>query len=230
MIKEVLSKFLSRRSIFIYNSEGSRDRQVVNALREKIILNSEGVLHLGAHEGQEATYYFKLGAKVIWIEAIPEKHKILLHNISKFPNQKSILALLGSKKKLVKFNVSSNNGQSSSIYNFGNDIQFHKSIYMENHKMLTMKRLDSLLSEKTIVKYTHWVVDVQGAELEVLKGAGKLLDYCYSLEVEVTSRDLYRGGANAQEVINFLLLRGFINIQEHKIGYHEDLLCIRVHR
>ena len=217
------------RGIFLYNSEGSRDRQVVNSLREKIILNSEGVLHLGAHEGQEAAYYFKLGVKVIWIEALPEKHKILLHNISKFSNQKSILALLGSKKGLIKFNVSSNDGQSSSIYNFGNDIQF-KNLNMENHKMLTMKRLDSLLSEKAIVKYTHWVVDVQGAELEVLKGAGKLLDYCYSLQVEVTSRDLYRGGANAQEVINFLLLRGFINIQEHKIGYHEDLLFIRVHR
>ena len=229
MIREVLSKFLNSRGIFLYNSEGSRDRQVVNSLREKIILNSEGVLHLGAHEGQEAAYYFKLGVKVIWIEALPEKHKILLHNISKFSNQKSILALLGSKKGLIKFNVSSNDGQSSSIYNFGNDIQF-KNLNMENHKMLTMKRLDSLLSEKAIVKYTHWVVDVQGAELEVLKGAGKLLDYCYSLQVEVTSRDLYRGGANAQEVINFLLLRGFINIQEHKIGYHEDLLFIRVHR
>jgi FkbM family methyltransferase len=229
VIREVLSKFLNSRGIFLYNSEGSRDRQVVNSLREKIILNSEGVLHLGAHEGQEAAYYFKLGVKVIWIEALPEKHKILLHNISKFSNQKSILALLGSKKGLIKFNVSSNDGQSSSIYNFGNDIQF-KNLNMENHKMLTMKRLDSLLSEKAIVKYTHWVVDVQGAELEVLKGAGKLLDYCYSLQVEVTSRDLYRGGANAQEVINFLLLRGFINIQEHKIGYHEDLLFIRVHR
>ena len=229
MIREVLSKFLNSRGIFLYNSEGSRDRHVVNALREKIILNSEGVLHLGAHEGQEAAYYFKLGVKVIWIEALPEKHKILLHNISKFSNQKSILALLGSKKGLIKFNVSSNDGQSSSIYNFGDDVQF-KDLHMANHKFLTMKRLDSLLSEKTIVKYTHWVVDVQGAELEVLKGAGKLLDYCYSLQVEVTSRDLYRGGANAQEVINFLLLRGFINIQEHKIGYHEDLLFIRVHR
>jgi len=230
MLKEVTQKFLKNRNVFLYNSEGSRDRDLVIDLKEKIILNSKRVLHLGAHNGQERYYYAKLGASVIWVEAIPEHYKILSKNIQEFPNQMGILALLGSvNKKNIEFHLASNDGQSSSIYSFGNDTQF-KNLYTTKSISLTMKRLDNLLSKKQILDYAHWVIDLQGAELEVLKGAGKLLDYCYSLQVEVTSRDLYKDGANAQKVIDFLKLKGFINIQEHRIGYHEDLLFIRVHR
>jgi FkbM family methyltransferase len=230
MLKEVAQKFLKNRNVFLYNSEGSRDRDLVIDLKQKIVLNSKGVLHLGAHNGQERYYYAKLGASVIWIEAIPDHYKILLKNIQEFSNQIGMLALLGSvNKKDTEFNLASNDGQSSSIYSFGDDTQF-KNLHTTKIILLTMKRLDNLLSKKQILDYTHWVIDVQGAELEVLKGAGKLLDYCYSLQVEVTSRDLYRDGANAQKVIDFLLLKGFINLQEHRIGYHEDLLFIRIHK
>jgi len=228
MLKELLRKILNTNGIFIYNSEVSRDRHIINGIRKKIILTHRGVLHIGAHYGQEASFYADLGASVIWVEAIPEKYTVLCKKLSEFPNQKAMCALLGStNKNKIKFYISSNDGASSSIYSFGDNTQF-KNLEMVSSVFLKMKRLDSCFSIKDISAYPHWVIDVQGAELEVLKGAGGLLRYCHSLEIEVTSRNLYLGGANAQEVINFLKLNGFMALQEHKIGSHEDLFFIRV--
>jgi hypothetical protein len=101
---------------------------------------------------------------------------------------------------------------------------------MTKSVLLESKRLDSCFSIETICSYPDWVIDVQGAELEVLKGAGKLLKYCYSLEVEVTSGnlDMYEGGARANEVIDFLELNGFMTLGERKIVSHYMLLFLRV--
>jgi FkbM family methyltransferase len=226
--KNNLRKFLNKKNIFYYTSVESRNYHTINFLREKIISTTGGVLHIGAHEGQEASQYSNLKVRVMWVEAIPEIFKVLSDKISTYPNQKAICALLGSKNAdKVRFYLSSNESQSSSIYRFGNDIRF-TDLEMVNSIVLRMKKLSSLFTAKTISIYPHWVIDVQGAELEVLKGAGKLLDHCYSAEIEVTSRNLYAGGANAKDVINFMRLNGFIILQEHKIGSHEDLLFIRV--
>jgi len=222
-----LQKFLKKHSVFIYKSKKSRDSHLIGYIRKQIIFNCKGVLHIGAHYGQEASFYSDLGSSVMWVEAMPEKYKVLCKKLSEFPNQKAMCALLGSvNKNKIKFNVSSNDGASSSIYSFGDNTQF-KNLEMVGSVFLKMKRLDSCFSIKDISAYPHWVIDVQGAELEVLKGAGGLLRYCHSLEIELTSRNLYLGGANAQEVINFLNLNGFIALQEHKIGTHEDLIFIR---
>ena len=222
-----LQKFLKKHNIFIHKSEKSRDSHSIDYIRKQLILSCKGVLHIGAHYGQEASFYSDLGASVMWVEAMPEKYTVLCKKLSEFPNQKVMCALLGSaNKNKIRFNVSSNDGASSSIYSFGDNTQF-KNLEMVRSVFLKMKRLDSCFSIKDISAYPHWVIDVQGAELEVLKGAGDLLRYCHSLEIEVTSRNLYLGGANAQDVINFLNLNGFIALQKHKIGLHEDLIFIR---
>jgi FkbM family methyltransferase len=228
MLRELLHKRLQSVNVYMYLSEGSRDRNVINDFRRRILIGSKGVLHIGAHEGQEANYYKDLGLRVMWVEAIPEKYKILKKRLLTFSEQKCVNALLGSQnQKNIKFFLSSNDSQSSSIYDFGNQVQV-KNLIMVDSIELEMKRLDACFTRKIVSNYPHWVVDVQGAELEVLKGAGKLLDNCYSLQVEVTSRDYYRNGAIAQEVIDFLGAKGFVNLQKHKIGYHEDLLFVRV--
>jgi FkbM family methyltransferase len=232
MNKSLIRKYLSKKDLFFYNSTASRNRDAFDDIfrktREKIITTSGGVLHLGAHVGQERDFYSKLKLKIMWVEANPKMYEILLQNLSDYSDQVALLALLGSTNKTgVKFYLSSNEYASSSIYKFGKEIGF-SNLKMDDSIDLEMKRLDSLFSAETISTYPHWVLDVQGSELEVLKGAGKLLDCCYSLQVEVTSRDLYEGGANAQQVVDFLRANGFIALQEIEIGSHEDIFFIRV--
>jgi FkbM family methyltransferase len=223
-------KLLDKNNLFIYSSTESRNYQTLKNIRERIIFNAGGVLHVGAHEGQESDIYAKLGVRVMWIEAIPEKYLILVKNLLKHDNQYAKCILLGSKNiKKHKFYLSSNDKQSSSIYNFG-DGNLNSKLKMNESIVLPMKKLSDCFTSRNIFYYPHWVIDVQGAELEVLKGAGKLLDYCYSLEVEVTARDInyYEGGASIQEVINFLKLKGFTNLQDHERITHGNLIFIRV--
>ena len=99
---------------------------------------------------------------------------------------------------------------------------------MVKHIYLPMKKLSDIFNANNISLYPHWVIDVQGAELDVLKGSGELLKHCHSLEIEITSRNLYDGGSNAQDVIKYLNRNGFISLQEHKKGSHEDIIFIRI--
>jgi hypothetical protein len=91
-----------------------------------------------------------------------------------------------------------------------------------------MKRLDSLLSPEEAAFYAHWVVDVQGAELTVLIGAGSLIDSCFSLDVEVSTFNLYKGGTKFQDLDIFLRHKGFVSLWEPQEDSHQNLLYVRV--
>ena len=81
--------------------------------------------------------------------------------------------------------------------------------------------------------YPYWVVDVQGAELDVLKGSGSLLDQCKFLELEVSTNEFYQGQPKFNEIQEWLRLQGFFaiwepseNLQEFE-NYHDNILFLR---
>lgn len=147
------------------------------------------ILHIGAHKAQEASEYALFDKSVIWIEANPSFLPAIEKEISRFPKQKVLIALLGDiNSKEVDFYLSNNDEQSSSIFNFGSEMN-HKGLKMVSSISLSMKRLDLCFDIGEIKSGFHWIVDVQGAELKVLIWAGKLLDKAYSLEIEVSTKD-----------------------------------------
>lgn len=194
-------------------------------LRKKIYQNSRGILHIGAHYGQEAEMYDRAGARVLWIEAIPEVFDKLKLRIKNFPKQRAILACLGDEEKQLAFHVSDNEGQSSSIFNLGAKHRFPTRMISE--VSMKMQRLDSLLTEEDVAQYPHWVVDVQGAELQALVGAGHLLDYAMTLDVEVSTRETYKGGTKLVELESFLETRGFVPLWNFADNSHGNLLFLR---
>lgn len=58
-------------------------------------------------------------------------------------------------------------------------------------------------------------IDVQGFELEVLRGAGEMLDAFEWLYVEVSWMPLYEGQALADEVIAYVEAHGFVRVGEY---------------
>jgi hypothetical protein len=135
-------------------------------------------------------------------------------------------ALLGNEEKFVSFHIASNDGMSSSIYPFAENNGFDLS--MTQSVQLKMKRLDALLTREQAEKYPHWVIDVQGAELSVLQGAGRLIDYCQTIDVEVSTFDVYEGGVNFFELDMFLRREGFLSLWQPIGRTHENLLYVRV--
>jgi len=71
-----------------------------------------------------------------------------------------------------------------------------------------MRDLDSFLG--TTLKSPDFLkLDVQGAELQVLNGAARVLEHAKVLLIEVSFRPFYRGGALAHEVIAHVSQAGF---------------------
>lgn len=179
-----------------------------------------GTVHIGANEGAEAYKYGR--RKVIWIEANPELMPSLLNNIAPYSTQQAHCALLGDGERDVDFHIASNSGLSSSVYSFGRYSTGDRSLWpdaglhMQRSVRLRMETLDSFVESHAIdlSDYDHWVVDVQGAELLVLRGAGKSLAHCKAILIEISTVEVYEGAALYPEIKHFLAMRGFVPLLE----------------
>lgn len=179
-------------------------------VREFFIRQCRGVLHIGAHEGQEADKYYRMSRSVIWVEAVPLYFQKLTQNIEQFHNQVAFNALLGSQCSNSRdFYITSNNGESSSVYPLAGN-EYWRGLENSETVRLPSKRLDCLIPEVQVREYDYWIVDVQGAEIEVLEGAGDLLEYCRYLQVEISQEKFYEGGADFQDLKTFLEAKWFI--------------------
>lgn len=74
---------------------------------------------------------------------------------------------------------------------------------------VSVKRLDSLRREGRLPPIDLLKLDVQGAELKVLKGAQECLADCLALEIEVEFSELYEGQALFADVDSFVRAAGF---------------------
>jgi len=187
-------------------------------------IRTNGVLHLGAHWGEEAAAYQARGIKqVIWVEALPQAFCRLKQNVADFPKMKStcLFACLSDKDgEKVTFNVASNMGQSSSFLKFGTHATEHPTVKYIDKIPMTTTRLDSLLNSLHLSVGPGWFlnIDLQGVELLALKGMGNLLkefDYAY---IEVNRKELYVGCALVDEVDAYLATFGFVGKESKWTG------------
>ena len=200
--------------------------ELENEISDSFIKFANSVLHIGAHYGQEASNYHKLEKDVLWIEALPDVYKILKSKIEIYPKQRAICALLGANQnESVDYYLTNNDNSASSIYKLDPDSGFNNVINTGIKKMRT-SRLDNLISLETLNKYDHWVLDVQGAELDVLKGAGQLLKYVFSIQIEVSTRSTYINGAQFNQIEDFLRTFGFFPIWQPLQNDHTNIVFV----
>jgi len=190
-----------------------------------------GVIHVGANFGQEARRYYKHNLNVIWIEPIPFVYEMLVKNVSEYPKQRSHMALITDvDDEEYELHVANNTGASSSIFEFGDD--FHKEHptiqYTETIRMKGMT-LPTLLERTRSELHGHdaLVIDTQGSELLVLRGAEKILRWFKYVRVEAADFQLYKDSCVYDEVDTFMQKHGFQELyrytseskREHDIVY-----------
>lgn len=181
------------------------------------IIKSSGILHLGAHRGKEAEIYQWFNKKVLWIEANPNIFSDLNNHIKYYFKQVAINALLGDENKKKNFFISNRDASCSSIFDLSDEVKNKKlwkneNIIMKKKIKLAMKKLDTLIAEKEIdIKdYNHWILDLQGSEIQVLKGSIDSLKYCNSMMVEISKKNFYENGSTQWKDLNkFLNMHGF---------------------
>lgn len=211
---------------------------LVNAetLGELYLEAAQGVLHLGAHIGQEAAKYYAMNKPVIWFEANPVIFGKLIENIREYANQSAYCVLLGDVDgRQCDFHISNNsNGASSSIYRFGPYAQGEKSLWpdlrlaMIDKLSLTMLRLDTFVeaNDLDLSGYDYWVIDLQGAELLALQGSLESLANCKVILIEVSTVEVYEKGARWNDLLDWLDNAGFSPVKKPK-KEHEDILFVR---
>lgn len=197
------------------NLEGTKPQPKLNYAPTptyEFIKHSKGVIHVGANTGQARDIYAARNLPVVWIEASVEAFDRLAQNIAAYPNQRALKYLIADSDGADHtFYLASNEGQSSSIFEFGEHTTIWPEIKYVDSFTLTGFTLKTVLQQHAvdIADYDTLILDVQGAELLVLKGAGDLLDKFKFIRAEACDFELYKGGCQLKDLDEYLIPRGF---------------------
>lgn len=196
----------------------------IRLLNKKYKLNINGLLHIGAHFGQEIDIYKQFGIKdVILFEPTPYSYFILQirnNNIYDAYN----LALGNHNKKIYINSETANNGQSNSILDPKLHLKLYPQIVFSYKIEAQMVKLDDFMREYHSVlknsskKFNFIVIDVQGYELEVFKGACQYLNNIDYIITEVNKDFLYDNCAIVDDLDNYLSKYNFERIETNWIG------------
>ena len=173
-------------------------------------LNPNGVLHVGAHQGEEAVDYERFGwVPVIWVEAQPLLVDRLREQLD--PRTHSVInATAWDQDGLkMKFNLASNS-QSSSLLALGTHASDYPDVSYTEEFEVTTQRLDTLLAEKETPNFVN--LDIQGAEGMALKGLGAKLAAIDAIYTEVNREEVYLGCTIVKELDGFLRDAGFVRV------------------
>lgn len=196
-----------------------------NRRHDRFLRSCGTIVHVGANSGQERDHYEKFGLNVIWFEPIPEIFEQLLENIRPYGRQIAIRALLSDKVgTLVDFNIASNAGASSSIL----DLALHTGIwpeikYIDRVQMVT-STLDAELVRAGIDadKVNALVLDTQGSELLVLKGAHDALRYAQYVKAEAADFEAYKNCTTLKGIDEHLTELGFSLVRKDEFARHPN--------
>ena len=170
-------------------------------LVSKYNIQFKGVLHVGAHECEELSDYERYIPRnmILWVEALPGKVTLCKE---RYPNVLIENAVVSDVVEDVSFKVS-NNGQSSSILDFGLHSHYHPQV----HYITAFNAKTTLLKDilpKYNIAYNFLNFDIQGAELKALKGMEEYLPNVDYLYTEVNSDYVYKGCALIGELDDYL--------------------------
>ena len=180
-------------------------------LKEKYNLNIKGVLHIGAHVGQEYKTYERLGINnVMFFEPIQTTFNKLKENVGE--NAILVNTALGNIEGEVEmFTETINEGQSSSVLEPDYHLVQHPSIQFDGKETVKMTKLDKFIEHKE--KFNFINIDVQGYELEVFKGGSEYLNTIDYVMTEVNRAELYKGCAKIEELDSYLGSYGFNRVE-----------------
>ena len=200
-----------------------------------------GVIHVGAHRGEEVSYYEELGAKkIIWVEPNPDvfnEMEILLNDAEAAIESAAFeYAASNVDHETVDFNLYygpdaghliGNKGCSSLLKAKGR----FEDWYKETIKVETIT-IDTLVEENDFdyADYDLLNLDVQGAEMLALEGATKTLNNVNYISTEATwDNPDYVGNVMYDELKAFLESKGFKEeeIISHGIKTCGDVLFVR---
>lgn len=184
-------------------------------LHKKYSMNINGVIHIGAHFGEEHQTYKDLGIeRIIYFEPVKKTFNVLKERVK---DAEMFNYALGNENKMIEMHVEEADayGCSSILKPSSN----YDSVAFSPKELVEMKTLDSF----NFVGYNFLNIDVQGYESEVLKGSSNTLNNIDYIICEVNrntdQKKLdYVGSVTVEKIIEFLAPYGFNLVEENWAG------------
>lgn len=184
------------------------------------------VFDIGSCEGEDAIRYgrFFKGAMVYAFEPRPDNLEIIRKNLRTFKAEEFVKVegiALSDEKGSFDFYLSSGQpdhategwdygNKSSSLLPPSQSMEQHTAWLKFNEKIIIpTDRMDQFCRERSITNVDFMHIDVQGAELKVLQGAGDLLQKTRAIWMEVEAVELYKGQPLKSDVEQFMKTHNF---------------------
>jgi len=189
----------------------------IQQLVKQFNLQISGILHIGAHECEKSNDYNCVGvnnSNIYWIEAIQEKVDLCKNKYKDVLIYQAVIDEEDNKE--ITFNIT-NNGQSSSILEFGSHETSHPHVHVVNKKQMITTRMDTLIERENIpIESLNFVnLDIQGVELRALKSMEKYLQHVHYIYTEVNTEEVYKGCNLIGEIDAYLGGFGFTRVTQH---------------
>lgn len=205
------------------------DAQQVKQIMDSYGIKIKGILHVGAHECEERSAYNSVwGVKdenIVWVDG--NEQLVAKMTSQGVPN--CYHALLDETEGDVTFKIT-NNGQSSSILDFGTHQESYPWCVVTERRQAKTQRLDQFFERTKLdpARYNIWNFDIQGSEYHVFRGAEHLLQYADVIYTEVNTQDVYKGCGKMSQIDTLLEEYGLKRVMERMTDAHwGDAIYVR---
>ena len=193
---------------------GIKEMPILSDLAIRHGLNIRGVIHVGAHHGEEVDTYRSLGAPhIVMVEANPSA----FIELSRRHNQSTDITLvncaISDTNGICKLHLS-DSGNSSPLLKPELVTSIDPSHTFGDTIEIRCTRLDDLFIEITETKSSYNIlrISAQGAELLVLRGANELLEYIDIIYLDIYYAELYSRCPQIEEVDDYITALGYKRI------------------
>lgn len=170
-------------------------------------ISPKGVLHVGAHKAEESQAYKKqMWGHVYWIEANPTLYSNLKNVLDAQSNTVFNCAGWDIDGQNLIFHETSDSQSSSLLPLKSHSIHYPNIVESKSYEVTT-RTMNSLFPNTP--PFTIANLDVQGAELHVLKGMDNFLGSLEAIYTEVNKEELYENCARVEDIDEYLKKFGF---------------------
>ena len=170
-------------------------------------------LDIGAAQGDMTLAFierFPNFNNVICFEPNPNQFKTLSKRLAKFKNVEKVNIGLGSESKELEMDICTSYGDASSF--LGTTKVVKNMGYLSYKVNVKIEKLDNYLSKHKFEKIHFLKMDVEGYELEVLRGAVNTLENVENIYIEICHLYHPKLSRHIIDVFDFLNNQGFCYI------------------
>jgi len=162
-----------------------------------------GVIHVGAHDGQEVPHYLARGARpIVLVEANPMWVDVLTARYRSNPDISIVHCAVTDEDGEIELNINvsrSGSDEASSVLPLKRLSEIVATLQTKQTLRVPSRTLDSLARQYDWSECNFLNMDIQGAEFMALRGAKALLKQLDAILVETNVIEMYAGCATLDD-------------------------------